>query len=346
MSQSLSPESTLMFAEAAESAAAVRRQQARNADAMAKLGALLREKKPYAFVTLARGSSDNAATFARYLIETHASVLTSSASPSIASVYDAAPAMDGAVMLAISQSGRSPDLVAAAKAAKARGALLISLVNDEQSPLFALADVALPLCAGPEKSVAATKSFIATLASTLHLVAEWTRDPRIAEAVTALPDLLDRAWTQDWSPALPVLEHAANLYTVGRGHGFGIAQEMALKVKETCGFHAEAFSAAEVRHGPMALVGPGFPVLLTAQDDESQASVRALAEEFAGRSAPLLVAGLRNAPGTVLPTIDADALVQPILLVQSFYRMVNQLSVLRGRDPDRPPTLNKVTETV
>ena len=346
MSQSLSPESTLMFAEAAESAAAVRRQQARNADAMAKLGALLREKKPYAFVTLARGSSDNAATFARYLIETHASVLTSSASPSIASVYDAAPAMDGAVMLAISQSGRSPDLVAAAKAAKARGALLISLVNDEQSPLFALADVALPLCAGPEKSVAATKSFIATLAATVHLVAEWTRDPRIAEAVTALPDLLDRAWTQDWSPALPVLEHAANLYTVGRGHGFGVAQEMALKVKETCGFHAEAFSAAEVRHGPMALVGPGFPVLLTAQDDESQASVRALAEEFAGRSAPLLVAGLTNAPGTVLPTIDADALVQPILLVQSFYRMVNQLSVLRGRDPDRPPTLNKVTETV
>ena len=346
MSQSLSPESTLMFAEAAESAAAVRRQQARNADAMAKLGALLREKKPHTFVTLARGSSDNAATFARYLIETHASVLTSSASPSIASVYDAAPAMDGAVMLAISQSGRSPDLVAAAKAAKARGALLISLVNDEQSPLFALADVALPLCAGPEKSVAATKSFIATLAATLHLVAEWTRDPRITEAVTALPDLLDRAWTQDWSPALPVLEHAANLYTVGRGHGFGIAQEMALKVKETCGFHAEAFSAAEVRHGPMALVGPGFPVLLTAQDDESQASVRALAEEFAGRSAPLLVAGLTNAPGTVLPTIDADALVQPILLVQSFYRMVNQLSVLRGRDPDRPPTLNKVTETV
>ena len=343
---SLSPESTLMFAEAADSAAAVRRQQARNAGTMAQLGALLREKKPHTFVTLARGSSDNAATFARYLIETHAGVLTSSASPSIASVYDAAPAMDGTVMLAISQSGRSPDLIASATAAKERGGFLISLVNDEQSPLFALADVALPLCAGPEKSVAATKSFIATLAAMLHLVAEWTLDPRIDDAMTSLPDLLDTAWKQDWSAALPVLEHAANLYAVGRGHGFGIAQEMALKVKETCGFHAEAFSAAEVRHGPMALVGPGFPVLLTAQDDESQASVRALAEEFAGRSAPLLVAGLKDAPGTALPTIDADALVQPILLVQSFYRMVNHLSVLRGRDPDRPPTLNKVTETV
>lgn len=346
MSQVLSPESTLMFAEAAESAAAVRRQQARNGDAMARLGALLRKRKPHVFVTLARGSSDNAATFARYLIETHARVLTSSASPSVASVYDAAPAMAGAVMLAVSQSGRSPDLVAAATAAKERGAFLISLVNDEQSPLFALADVALPLCAGPEKSVAATKSFIATLAAMLHLVAEWTQDARIAAAVTAVPDLLERAWALDWSAALPMLEHATNLYTVGRGHGFGVAQEMALKVKETCGFHAEAFSAAEVRHGPMALVGPDFPVLLTAQDDESQASVRALAEEFAGRSAPLLLAGIKQAPGTILPTLGADALVQPVLLVQSFYRMVNQLSVLRGRNPDRPPTLNKVTETV
>lgn len=342
----MSPESTLMFAEAAESAEAVRRQQARNSDAMARLGALLRDRRPHTFVTLARGSSDNAATFARYLIETHAGVLTSSASPSVASVYDAAPAMTGAVMLAVSQSGRSPDLVAAARAAKERGAFLISLVNDEQSPLFALADFALPLFAGPEKSVAATKSFIATLAAMLHLVAEWTLDTRIAEAMKALPDLLDRAWIQDWSAALPVLEHATNLYTVGRGHGFGVAQEMALKVKETCGFHAEAFSAAEVRHGPMALVGPDFPVLLTAQDDESQESVRALAEEFAGRAAPLLLAGVRQAPGTILPALDADALVQPILLVQSFYRMVNQLSVLRGRDPDRPPTLNKVTETV
>src|SRR6187402_1636394 len=129
-----------MFAEAAESAAAVRRQHRRNAAAMAHLGGLLRARRPHTFVTLARGSSDNAATFARYLVETHAGVLTSSASPSIASVYDAVPAMDGAVMLAISQSGRSPDLLAAAAAAKAQGALLISLVNDEDSPLFALGD--------------------------------------------------------------------------------------------------------------------------------------------------------------------------------------------------------------
>ena len=342
----IDPHTTLMYAEAADAAAVLRRQYVRNADAVTALGARLRDNTPRVVVTLARGSSDNAATFARYLIETHAGILTSSASPSIVSVYDAAPDMAGTMMLAISQSGRSPDLVAAATAAKARGAFLISLVNDEQSPLFALADVALPLCAGPEKSVAATKSFIATLGAILHILAEWRQDARLRNAVGALPDLLDRAWTEDWSAALPVLQRVNHLYVVGRGHGFGIAQEMALKFKETCGIHAEAFSAAEIRHGPMALVGPKFPVLLAAQNDATQDSVRTLADTFTARGAPVLVAGLADTSGIELPALDADALIQPILLVQSFYNMVNSLSVMRGHDPDRPPTLAKVTETV
>jgi len=342
----IDPETTLMFAEAGEAADVVRRQQARNADAVARVAERLRAAPPRAVITLARGSSDNAATFGRYLVETHAGVLTSSASPSVASVYDAAPAMDGTVMIAMSQSGRSPDLLASATAAKEQGAFLVSLVNDEASPLFALADIAIPLCAGSEKSVAATKSFVATLAAVVHILAEWQRDERLRAALRSLPTLLDEAWDQDWSAALPVLQSAGHLYVVGRGHGFGVAQEMALKFKETCGFHAEAFSAAEIRHGPMALVGPDFPVLLTAQDDESQESVRSLADAFTGRGASVLVAGLENTSGTALPSLDADPLVQPILLVQSFYRMVNALSVKRGRDPDRPPTLAKVTETI
>jgi glutamine---fructose-6-phosphate transaminase (isomerizing) len=339
------PDQSLMFAEAADSANAVRRQRVINGDAVARLGTILRERRPRALVTLARGSSDNAATFGRYLVETQAGVLTSSASPSVASVYDAAPAMDGTVMLAISQSGRSPDLLAAAKAARGRGAFLVALVNDEHSPLFELADVALPLCAGPERSVAATKSFIATLAAILHVVGEWCQDPAILAALDTLPELLERAWELDWGAALPVLLDSRHLYAVGRGHGFGIAQEIALKVKETAGFHAEAFSAAEVRHGPMALVGPDFPVLLLAQDDEAHGSVQALAEEFDARAAPLLLAGL-DGPGTTLPTLAADPLIQPILAVQSFYRMVNTLSIRRGHDPDRPPSLAKVTETI
>jgi glucosamine--fructose-6-phosphate aminotransferase (isomerizing) len=342
----VAPDSTLMFREAAEAGAAVRRQRAANTQAVAALGARLRCAPPRAVVTLARGSSDNAATFARYLIERRAGVLTSSASPSVASVYEAAPDMAGVVVLAISQSGRSPDLIAAAEQAREHGATLVSLVNDETSPLAAMADTCLPLHAGPEKSVAATKSFIASLAALLDLITAWTEDTALANALDALPDLLDRAWQLDWAPALPLLTPAEHLYTVARGHGFGIAQEAALKIKETCGFHAEAFSAAEVRHGPMALVGKGFPVLLFGQDDESRDSVAELAAEFAGRDAAVIHAGLPGAPGLALPVLDADPLIAPVLQIESFYRLANALAVARGRDPDRPPHLAKVTETV
>ena len=346
MLPAVSAENTLMFREAAQAGAVVRRQRPANAVALATLGARLRSNPPRAVVTLARGSSDNAATVARYLIERRAGVLTSSASPSVASVYEAVPDMTGAVVLAISQSGRSPDLIAAAEQAKAHGALLVALVNDEGAPLATMADCCLPLAAGPEKSVAATKSFIASLAALLDLVAAWTQDSALGAALDALPDLLDRAWALDWSPALPVLRSATDLYVVGRGHGYGVAQEAALKIKETCGFHAESFSAAEVRHGPMALVENGFPVLLFGQADESRESVAELAAEFAGRGAALIHAGLPGAPGLALPVLDADPLIAPVLQIESFYRLANALAVARGRDPDRPPHLAKVTETV
>jgi glucosamine--fructose-6-phosphate aminotransferase (isomerizing) len=342
----VAPESTLMFREAAEAGAAVRRQRAANVDAVAALGERFRRAPPRAVVTLARGSSDNAATFGRYLIERRAGVLTSSASPSVASVYEATPDLAGALVLAISQSGRSPDLIAAAEQARAHGATLVALVNDETAPLAKMADTCLPLAAGPETSVAATKSFIASLAALLDLIAGWTEDAALTAALDALPDLLDRAWQLDWSSALPLLTGAEHLYAVARGHGFGIAQEAALKLKETCGFHAEAFSAAEVRHGPMAIVGAGFPVLLFGQADESRDSVAELASEFTARGAPVLHSGLPGAPGLALPTLDADPLIAPVLQIESFYRLANALAVARGRDPDRPPHLAKVTETV
>lgn len=339
-------ESTLMFREAGEAGAAVRRQRAANSAILARLGERLRRDPPRAVATLARGSSDNAATFGRYLIERHAHVLTSSASPSVASVYAAGPDMTGALVLVISQSGRSPDLLAAAEQAKAHGALLVALVNEEASPLADLADTCLPLAAGPEKSVAATKSFIASLAAVLDLLGAWTEDKLLIAALDALPDLLDRAWQLDWSPALPLLAEAEHLYSVARGHGFGIAQEAALKIKETCGFHAEAFSAAEIRHGPMAIVDKGFPVLLFGQSDESRESVAALAADFAARGAAVIHAGLSDVPGLALPAIEADPLIEPVLQAQCFYRLANALAVARGRDPDRPPHLAKVTETV
>lgn len=341
-----SPEDTLMFHEAAEAAAVVARQAVRQQAARTALAAALRRDPPRAVVTLARGSSDNAATVARYLVETHLRLMTSSAAPSVASVYDAAPDYDGALMLAISQSGKSPDLLAAAGMAREGGARLVALVNDESSPMAAIADTFLPLGAGPEKSVAATKSFIASVAALLHLIAEWDEDAGLLSALEDLPALLEQAWALDWSAALPALRDAGNLYVVARGPAFGIAQEMALKIKETCGFHAEAFSAAEVRHGPMAIVEKGFPVLLLGQDDESLESVTGLAPEFAARGALVISAGLGDVPGIRLPVLKAHPVLQPLLMVQSFYRLANAVAVARGRDPDHPPHLAKVTETV
>jgi glucosamine--fructose-6-phosphate aminotransferase (isomerizing) len=248
--------------------------------------------------------------------------------------------------LAISQSGKSPDLLAAVQAAKAAGAFVIALVNVTDSPLAALADEVLPLHAGPELSVAATKSYIAALAAIVQLVAAWTGDEDLGAALPTLPALLAQAWALDWTPAVERLKLARNLYVLGRGVGFGIAQEAALKFKETCGLHAEAFSAAEVLHGPMALVKEGFPVLVFAQNDESRESVDAMAKGVAERGADVLLAGAGEVGAGALPALAAHPVIEPILMIQSFYRMANALSVARGYDPDSPPHLNKVTETV
>lgn len=345
MSSGTAPESTLMFREAAEASQAVSRQRRENAAIIGKLAKRLRSRRPNVVITLARGSSDHAATFARYLIETRAGVLTSSASPSVGSIYDSTPDLTGTMVLAISQSGRSPDLIDSAIRARQSGALLVAMVNDEGSPLAATADVLIPLRAGPELSVAATKSFIATLAAIVDLLAAWTTDRTIDSALSNLPEGLAQAWQIDWSPALKVLTEASAMYVVARGHALGAAQEAALKLKETCGIQAEAFSAAEVRHGPMALVQEGFPLLLFGQPDESLDGVTALAEEFAKENARIISAGLPRAPGIQLPVIAADALVAPILEIASFYRLANSLALARGRNPDHPPHLAKVTET-
>jgi len=264
----------------------------------------------------------------------------------VSSVYDAAPGMDGMLCVVISQSGRSPDLLSAAQAASAAGATVVALVNDEASPLAAQADLVLPLHAGPELSVAATKSYICALTAAAQLVGYWLEDAALLAALKGLPDLLDEAWRRPWPQAEARLTSARGLYVLGRGPGFGIAQEAALKFKETCGLHAEAFSAAEVRHGPMALVGPGFPILAFVQADETQDGVEAAAAACVAQGAEVLQVGGRDQAGACrLPAPRAHPALEPIAFVQGFYRMACGLAVARGFDPDRPPNLSKITET-
>jgi glutamine---fructose-6-phosphate transaminase (isomerizing) len=335
-----------MAREAAQSADVVQGQLEINAAAVGHLAAQLRQARPRALVTCARGSSDNAATFARYLIETRLGLLTSSAAPSVSSVYAAAPDLADTVMLAISQSGESPDLLATVSSARAAGARIVALVNEEASPLAKLADDLIPLRAGPERSVAATKSYIASLAAIVQLVAHWAGDAALVAALGEAPALLLRAWELDWSAAVARLRGARDLYVIGRGLGLGIAQEAALKMKETCGLHAEALSAAELRHGPIALVRAHFPLLIFTQGDESRAGVVQLAGELAERGADVLVAGAEVPRAMQLPTVATHPVIEPLLQAQAFYRMANALSLARGLDPDRHPNLLKVTRTV
>jgi len=341
----MTPEATRMFGEASQAAEAVAGQE-RWGEALARVGNALRARNPNVVITCARGSSDHAATYAKYMIETRLGIPTASAAPSVASVYAASLRARGAVCIAISQSGRSPDLLATVSSLKAAGAWVLALVNDAASPLAEIAHEMLPLEAGPEISVAATKSFIASLSAIARVTAEWALDDALRSAIGHLPPLLDKAWQLDWSPLVDPLANGTDLYVLGRGIGFGIAQECALKLKETSQLHAEAFSTAELRHGPMALVKPGFPVLMFRQSDETSEGVDDIGAALVERGARVFLAGPRAGGAVHLPTIACAPPLEPILQIQSFYRAVNTIAVARGLDPDRPPHLAKVTETL
>ncbi|NWK96392.1 iron dicitrate transport regulator FecR [Sphingobium lactosutens] len=339
------PEQTLMYAEAREAGDAVRRFLMSNAETLVRIADRLRADTPSLIVTCGRGSSDHAATFGKYLFETLVGIPTASAALSVASVFAAPLRAKDALCIAISQSGRSPDLLRTVEAYKAAGAFVIVLVNDATSPLADLADETLPLHAGLEQSVAATKSYIASLVGLTALAAHWAGDDALLAALARLPDDLAQAFDYDWSAAIPPLRDARNLFVMGRGYSFAVAQEAALKLKETSGLHAEAFSSAEVRHGPMAIVQQGFPILAFATSDKAGDDVRGAAQEFLARRAAVAVADAAD-PASALPIPMTHPVIEPILMIQSFYRLVNMLSLARGFDPDMPPHLKKVTQTI
>jgi glucosamine--fructose-6-phosphate aminotransferase (isomerizing) len=336
-----------METEAEEAALVAERQFREYPPILADIGARLREIGPQFVMTCARGSSDHAATYAKHLIEIETATPTASHSPSVSSIFGVKwRSLDRVLFLAISQSGQSPDLVLSVKAARETGALVLSIVNAESSPLEAESGATLPILAGPEHSVAATKSYIGSLLAVANLVAEWAGSISLREAVASSPLALRRAWDLDWSEAVDALLDVRDMYVIGRGSTLGIAQETALKFKETCGIHAEAVSAAEVRHGPMAIVTAGFPVLVLAPNDASRASVEAIAADLIARGAHVLAAGAQVEGAINLPTVPGlHPAIAPAACMMSVYKMIAALSVARGLDPDSPPYLRKVTET-
>lgn len=337
---------TLMADEVAQIPAAARRLLAEAGPALADAGARLRALDPGVVVTIARGSSDHAAAYLKYAVELATGVPVASLGPSVASVYGRPLRMAGAASVAISQSGQSPDIVAAQAAAAQGGALTLAMTNHPDSPLGAAADLVLPLSAGPERAVAATKTFTNACISAAALVAHWTRDAALLAALDALPDRLQAAVALDWQPLGAALQDAPSAYILGRGPGYPLACEMALKLKETAALHAEAFSAAEVLHGPAAIAEAGFPVLALGFDDAARGAVEATAARLAGQGARVFVTGPAPQGATALPLLaPLHPLLDPLLAVACFYRMAEALSRARGCDPDRPRHLSKVTQT-
>ena len=335
-----------MLLETGEAADAVERLLSREVSTVADLARRIGKRRPTVVTTAARGSSDHAATYFKYLYEICCGTPVASIGPSVASVYQAPLHLENGVHLTVSQSGASPDIVALQAAAKTAGALTVAFVNATGSPLAREADVVVPLHAGPEKSVAATKSFIASCAALAALTAEVAGDADMAVGLRALPRRLATS-PADWRGMEEVLRGTTSFYTAGRGPGYAIALEAALKAKETAALHAEAFSLAEMMHGPMRLAGTDFPILAFVPDDRalphSDAAIRRLSET----GVPVLSISTTPLPGlNVRVPSTGNGLIDPIAFVTDYYRLIELVTRKRGFDPDAPGSLKKVTQTI
>lgn len=306
----------------------------------------LRALSPRLLLTVARGSSDHAAHFLKYAAELLLGIPVASIGPSIASVYGGKLAASGAACLAISQSGRSPDILALADMLKRNHAKIFALVNDPSSPLAGLADRSIDVLAGPERSVPATKSFVASVVCGLSLLGQSAGDERLIKALRQLPEQLSRAINSDWSALSHAMMSGGPVFVLGRGPGLAIAGEAALKLKETCGLHAEAYSTAEVRHGPVEVVNSRFTTLCLLVDDQAAKGVTECAELMGKLGAASFVAGAASPDSrlNIVPTLHP--ITDFISLIVSFYSMAETLARDLGRNPDEPIALRKITETV
>lgn len=301
---------------------------------------------PY-IATIARGSSDHAASYLKYAIELMAGIPVASIGPSVSSVFNKQLNLAGAACISISQSGQSPDILSATEMAMANGATSIAITNNQQSPLSKSCDYSIDICAGVEKSVAATKTFVSSIISGLLLIAYWKNDKPLLEAIHALPDQASDALECNWDALVEAVNGCRSLFTIGRGPAWAISNEAALKFKETCQIHAESYSSAEVMHGPKTIIGPQFPIVAFASRDATEASLIEAVNQLSDQGGQCFVTSDIKCKGTKLPFVSSGhPLTDPLLLIISFYNFVEKLALAKGLNPDEPPHLKKVTETV
>jgi glucosamine--fructose-6-phosphate aminotransferase (isomerizing) len=343
----MSDNTSKMRQEILEIPQAVARLLADGAPAIREIGAALRAKDPAFAITIARGSSDHACSYVKYASEILLGVPVCSVGPSVASIYKAPLKLKNSVSLAVSQSGKSPDIVEMARAARRDGAFSIALTNNPDSDLARVSQETIDIHAGPELSVAATKTFVNSVVAGLMLLAEWSEDAKLQAALDILPEQLAKAAALDWPDVRAAIGAHKSLFTLGRGPGWAISNEAALKFKETCQIHAESYSSAEVLHGPVSIVGEGFPVLCFACGDAAESAVVSIADEIASKGAVVFVTSNKAKTAAQIPSIrTGHPLTDPLCLMVSFYAMVERIALAQGNDPDAPRHLRKVTETV
>ena len=335
---------SLMSTEVAEIPQAAARLLQDGRKAIAQVAAAIDLGRVSHAVVSGRGSSGHAGTYLRYLIETRLGLSAAPAAPSVVTRYGASPRLGEALYILISQSGRSPDLVAAAEQATAAGAQTIAIVNDANSPAARACRHVIPIAAGPELAVAATKTVVNTMLAGLLLVGALAEDATLADAAEAAPVRLAQARTLDWSPWARRLSSAPAGFVIGRGLSLGPAREAALKAAEVLGVPVLAYSAAEVLHGPKAAIRSEHPILGLDAGGEVSDSIRGAlatlgsegASVFSGSGDHPTLPGL--GPGE--PVLDAVALLVPV------YRALEAEAARLGRNVDSPPGLLKVTETL
>ncbi len=331
---------TLMRQEASSSWQKIEQQNQSNKALYQQLAEKIRAFDPAFVYMVGRGTSDHAGVFARYLIEVELGVVVAAAAPSVASLFSRQLKLNKALVLLISQSGRSEDLLAQGRAAKQSGALVVALVNDISSPLAALADYAIPLLAGPEKAVAATKSYLCTLSALLQLVAHWKQDQLLLDALDTLPAALQQVLEQPAQLHAEQFNALRHCVVLGRAFGYAISREIALKIKEVCGIQAEAFSSAEFLHGPISLLNQPLTLLNVQLNDESSEAHQAQIDEVKKRGGLVLTLALNTQQQAIHPRL------QPLLLMQRFYLDIEAVALALGHNPDAPVGLNKVTITL
>ncbi|MGA4839684.1 SIS domain-containing protein [Streptomyces sp. G45] len=307
-------------------------------------------KRPRFVLLTARGTSDNAALYAKYLLEVRLGLPCGLTSMSTTTAYGAKPDLRDVLVVTVSQSGGSPDLVASTQAAREAGAITLAVTNNPDSPLAAVSEHHIDILAGPEKALPATKTYTASLLS-LYLFVEGLRDGD-GSAAAVLPglaaDLLDR------QPEVRTLaaryRFAERMVITSRGYGYPTAKEAALKLMETSYIPALSYSGADLLHGPLAMVDNISPVIAVVTDGRGGEALQPVLDRLRGRGADLVVIGPKAqveqaSAGFVLPTEGVAEEVQPILEIIPLQLLAYEVTIARGQDPDAPRALAKVTET-